>query len=92
MCANCDREAKAELAAIIQKGSGDRPVTRTEIQVLGVRIADGPSAPVVSIGGPVSPNQMKPQTEILLTILTSAGRRGALPLGRITGCAQLSVP
>jgi hypothetical protein len=27
MCANCDREAKADLAEIIQKGLGDRPIT-----------------------------------------------------------------
>lgn len=27
MCANCDREAKANLAAIIHKGLGDTPIT-----------------------------------------------------------------
>ena len=33
MCANCDREAKADVAAIIQKGLGDRPITELNSSV-----------------------------------------------------------
>ena len=32
MCANCDREAKADLAVIIQKGFGDRPITELKFK------------------------------------------------------------
>jgi uncharacterized protein YlaI len=32
MCANCDREAKADLAAIIQKGLDDTPITNLKFK------------------------------------------------------------
>lgn len=32
MCANCDREAKADLAAIIAKGLGDVPITELKFR------------------------------------------------------------
>jgi hypothetical protein len=36
MCANCDREKKADLAAIIQRGLGERPDQRFEVPMLSV--------------------------------------------------------
>ena len=55
MCGNCDRERKADLADIVQRGLGgggcaDR---QFEIQMLGLREPDGSPASVVSVGGSV---------------------------------------
>jgi hypothetical protein len=32
MCANCDREAKADLAAIVKRGLGDVPITELKFR------------------------------------------------------------